>query len=256
MSFSTWTPAALSSSARRAAGVGWRLVEAQHYVSTMKLTDTAAEQARLEQLIEGSKPAVPEECRDLHYLLHTPFRYGALYPRGSRFRRAGLTPGVFYASVQAPTAVAEVAFYRLLFFAESPDTPWPSNAAEYTAFSAQYATGRAVDLTLAPFAGDAEAWEHCSDYGACQALADVARAAGIEAIRYRSVRDPDGGMNIALLACRVFTRSDPVDRQTWKLKLGSAGVIAVREAPRGYIDYGRTAFAADPRIAAMRWERP
>ena len=43
----------------------------------MKLVDTLAEQALLEDLIESSKPPVPVECRHLHYLLSTPFRYGA-----------------------------------------------------------------------------------------------------------------------------------------------------------------------------------
>ena len=64
---------------------------------------------------------MPPECRHLHYLLATPFRYGSPYPRGSRFRRAGLTPGVYYASGTAGTAIAETAFYRLLFFAEFPE---------------------------------------------------------------------------------------------------------------------------------------
>src|SRR5688500_2757171 len=105
----------------------------------MALVDTLEEQALLEQGLDDSKPAVPHECRNLHYLLFTPFRYGAPYPRGSRFRRAGLhpttqsprrggpglTPGTFYASLQIMTAVAEIAFWRLLFYAESPETPWP-----------------------------------------------------------------------------------------------------------------------------------
>ena len=101
----------------------------------MALVDTLEEQAVLEQVLEDSKPHIPPECRDLHYLLFTPFRYGAPYPRGSRFRRVGLTPGVFYASMQSKTAVAEMAFWRLLFYAESPETPWPANPGEYTAFS-------------------------------------------------------------------------------------------------------------------------
>ena len=53
------------------------MVEAQHVVSTLKVVDTLAEQERLEQLLEESKPPVPPECRRLHYLLCTPFRYGA-----------------------------------------------------------------------------------------------------------------------------------------------------------------------------------
>src|SRR5690348_2120314 len=84
MSSPTWTRDALSSSARRYAGKAWRAVEAQHRVSTAKLTDNLDEQERLETLIEAAKPAIPIECRHLHYLLATPFRYGAPYPVGSR----------------------------------------------------------------------------------------------------------------------------------------------------------------------------
>src|SRR5258705_94017 len=101
MSSRIWTPAALSSDTRSLAGICWRLVEAQHDCSTLKLVDSVAEQSLLEDLVEASKPSVPPECRDLHYLLFTPFRYGAPYPRGTRFRRAGMTEGVFYSAETA-----------------------------------------------------------------------------------------------------------------------------------------------------------
>ena len=168
----TWTPAALASEAHRLAGRCWRVVEAQHVVSTMKVVDTLAEQERLEQLLERSKPPVPPECRHLHYLLSTPFRYGAPYPRGSRFRRAGMTPGVFYASQTVTTAMAEMSFARLLFFAESPGTPWPANASEHTAFQARFRTNTGLDLTAAPFDRERARWTHPTDYEACQALAE------------------------------------------------------------------------------------
>ncbi len=89
----------------------------------MKLTDTLAEQQVLEELLEETKPALPPEARGLHYLMAAPFRYGALYPRGSRFRRAGRTLGVFYGAEGPRTAAAEMAFHRLLFYAESPGHP-------------------------------------------------------------------------------------------------------------------------------------
>ena len=147
MPSTTWTRAALSSSARPLSGICWRVVEAQHHVSTLKLVDTLDEQQQLEALIEDTKPPVPPECRHLHYLLSTPFRYGPAYPTGSRFRRAGISEGVFYAAEAPETAVAEMTFHRLLFFAESPDTPWPTNPAEYTAFAAEYRSKKAIDLT-------------------------------------------------------------------------------------------------------------
>lgn len=255
MSSSTWTPAALSSEARALSGTCWRLVEAQHRVSTLKLVDTVEEQGILEDLIQNTKPVLPVECARLHYLLSTPFRYGAVYPAGSRFRRAGLTEGIFYAAEKPRTAVAEIVFYRLLFYAESPDTPWPQNAGEYTAFSAAYATRKGIDLTAGKLQRDKALWMHLTDYEACQRLADLSRSANIDVIRYLSARDPRHGFNLALLTGRVFTRPRPVSEQTWHIRLSDAGAQAICESPRSGITFGREVFAADPRIARLRWKR-
>lgn len=255
MSSSTWTPAALSSDARSLAGTCWRLVEAQHHVSTLKLVDSVDEQELLEDLIETTKPPLPPECLGLHYLLSTPFRYGAAYPTGSRFRRAGMTEGIFYAAETPKTAVAEMAFYRLLFFAESPNTSWPTNPAEYTAFSVEYATKKAIDLTKGKYDADRTKWTHVTDSSHCQAFADVARVAKIEIIRYASVRDPAKGMNLALLTCRAFASPKPIDQQTWRIRLSNAGAQAICEAPKSGITFDRKTFAADPRIAKLRWVR-
>lgn len=250
----TWTPAALASECRRLAGRCWRIVEAQHVVSTLKIVDTLGEQERLERLLEQSKPPLPPDCRHLHYLLSTPFRYGAPYPRGSRFRRAGNTPGVFYASQAVTTAVAEMTVARLLFFAESPATPWPANASEHTAFQVRFRTSAGLDLTAPPFAREGSRWTHPTDYAHCQALADAARAADARAIRYPSARDANG-INVALLSCAAFSVTAPVARQTWRLHLDSGGVRALCEFPERRLAFDRTSFAQDPRIANLRWER-
>lgn len=255
MSSHTWTPAALLAERRALRGTCWRVVEAQHRVSTLKLVDTLAEQALLESLIEETKPPVPPECRHLHPLLSTPFRYGSAYPRGSRFRRAGMTPGVFYAAAAPASAIAETAFYRLLFYAESPATPWPANAGEFTAFSVRYATAYGIDLTRPRLSEDEAAWMHVSDYAPCQALADAAREAGIATIRYRSVRDLARGLNLALLGCAAFASDEPAERQTWRIQFGASGVRAVCEFPDARLEFPRDAFVADPRIAALNWER-
>jgi hypothetical protein len=245
---------ALAAAAHRVSGTCWRIVEGQHHVATLALVDSLAEQQRLEQLIEATKPTLPEECRDLHYLLSTPFRYRP-YPAGSRFRRAGMTPGVYYAATAVEAAIAEAAFYRLLFFAESPGTPWPASAAEHTAFSVRYGSGKAIDLTRPPFARQRSRWMHPTDYGACQALADEARTIGIDVIRYASVRDPQHRPNVALLSCSAFRAKQPDATQSWRIRLGPAGVQALREFPRASLEFGRDAFAADPRIAAIGWDR-
>ena len=255
MSFNIWTPDALSSECFSAAGTCWRVVEAQHHVSTAKLTDSAEEQTRLEELIEESKPPVPDECRGLHFLLLTPFRYGAPYPTGSRFRRAGMSLGVFYASMNVETAVAEMAFYRLLFFAESPDTPWPTNPGEYSAFSAEFATGRAVDLTLPPLNEHQSIWTNKTDYSGCQAFADAARSAALDVIKYQSVRCPSHGINLAILSCHVFTKADIGERQTWRIQLSSTGARVICEFPKLVLNFGRDIFAEDARMSEMNWDR-
>jgi hypothetical protein len=231
------------------------VVEAQHIISTAKLTDTAAEQMLLEQLIDATKPTIPPECSHLNFLLSTPFRYGAPYPRGSRFRKAGRTPGVFYSSDNAGTAIAELCFHRLLFFAESPETKWPADAGEFTAFSVEYATPRSIDLTRPPFDDRTATWMHLTQYDSCQSLAELARAGNIEIIRYASVRDLRNRLNTALLSCRAFAQPDHGERQTWRILFGSNGARALCEMPRETIDFNRLAFVRDPRIASMRWER-
>ncbi len=220
----------------------------------MKIVDTLAEQSLLETVLERTKPPVPSECRDLHYLLATPFRYGAPYPSGSRFRRAGFTPGVFYGSSTPATAVAEVAFHRLLFFADSPETPWPGIAGEHTVFSVRFRTAAGLDLTRPPFGADQDRWTNRADWTACQDLADRAREAGVNVLKYASARVPRG-VNLALLTCGAFASRQPQERQTWRIHLGSHGARALCDFPDERLEFDRLAFAADPRVARLEWER-
>ena len=255
MSRPIWTHDALRSEALPYAGPAWRFVEAQHRVSTLKLVDSLAEQGALEEILEAAKPPLPEECRALDYLLSTPFRYRP-YPSGSRFRRAGLTPGVWYGAEAPETAAAEMVFYRFLFYAESPETPFPDDAAEYTAFSAEVAAKVALDLTTGTLAAEHAAWTHFTDYAPCQALAEDARAIGAGIIRYGSVRDPAGGANLAVLTCRAFAVPQPVERQTWRIRIGPTGAQALREHPSLGLEFPTHAFAPDPRLEGMAWNRP
>ncbi|WP_155985250.1 MULTISPECIES: RES domain-containing protein [unclassified Thioalkalivibrio] len=55
-----------------------------------------------------------------------------------------------------------------------------------------------------------------------------ARRAGIQAIRYESVRDPQRGANLALLAPAVFTQPEPLTQQTWYLYLGASESNCIR----------------------------
>lgn len=213
----------------------------------MKLVDDAEEQRTLEELLDQTKPPVPAECAGLHYLLFTPLRYA------SRFRREGLTPPVFYASETVETAIAELAFWRLLFFAESPGTPWPANPLELTAFDAGYAAALCLDLTAPPYDDQTDSWRNPIDYGPCQAIADDVWTMGAQAIRTLSARAP--GVNFAILTCTVFTETEPASQRTWRMMLSASGVFALAEAGDFTLAFDRGAFARDPRIAALDWTR-
>lgn len=227
-------PAALPSEPFR--GRVWRLVEAQHYVSTMALVDSLAEQERLEAILDDSKPRVPPECAHLHPLIHTPFRYGR-YPWDSRFRRRGETPGVFYAALESETALAETLWHKRRFFDASPETPLPSKSMEYTGFAVEVATPLAVDLTKPPMSDRRTEWTDPRDYTACLALADDAREAGVEAILYESVRHPEGQTNVAVLTCGSFAQAEPVALESWWIYLRPGSAQALREHPRLNIEF-------------------
>ena len=223
-----WTPTALASEARPLAGTAWRVVEHQYTTSTRKIVDTHQEQELLEALLETTKPGYPSSAEPLHYLLKTPFRY-APSGRGSRFRPSGAGPGVFYGAEALRTALAELAYHRLRFFAASPETPLPHNEERLTAFTAQFSSDRALDLTQAPFVRDRAIWTDPSDYGPTQAFASAARTAGVTAVRYESVRDINAGFNLALLTPAVFSLPAPTLQQTWLLFLGATEVSCVRD---------------------------
>jgi hypothetical protein len=211
VSFTTWTQAALGSELRPWRGALWRAVEAQHRVATARLADTLQEQSLLEDLLEGSKPALPGPPR--HYLLTTPFRYPTVHPGGSRFRSA-TDAGVFYGAEERRTACAELGYWRWRFLLDSPKLP-RLDPLPQTLFQVRIDC-RALDLTQPPLSRDAATWRDPADYGPCQRIAQVARAAGADAVRYSSVRDPDAGACGAVFTPRSFS-GEPSNEQSWLL---------------------------------------
>lgn len=235
MSPTTWTPIALGSEARPWRGQAWRVVEAQHVASTMKLVDGPQEQRVLELLLESSKPPSPANAPSLHYLLATPFRYPPL-PGGSRFRGPG-EPGVFYGGDHLKTACAELGYWRWRFLRDSPRLEQLAPMAQ-TAFQVAADT-TAIDLREGPFKKDARRWTSPDDYRDTQALAGVARAADVGAIRFESVRDPDRGGCVALLTPRAFASNQPIGpTQTWWLVVRQQHVTWVRDLEHHVFRFG------------------
>lgn len=216
MSFTIWTPRALSSKAQDWRASAWRMVEAQHIAATMKIVDNVSEQDTLERLLDQHKPRVPEEAEELHYLLAAPFRYPSRRG-GSRFR-AQFDPGVFYGAENVKTAAAELGYWRWRFLQDAVDLK-SLNPVAHTAFRVEIATS-AIDLQRAPFTKDEAAWTAPNDYTATQAFARIAREARVGAIIYRSVRSIEPTWCAALLTGTAFAKPKPHHAtQTWWLSV-------------------------------------
>lgn len=211
MSSSIWTQCAGDSELRPLRLSPWRVVEAQHQVSTRKLVDSAEEQALLEDLIERVKPPDSTGGR-LHYLLFTPFRYPPLR-YGSRFG-ARHERGIWYGAEQRRTAFAEVAYYRLLFL-EGSQATLGTVSTQLTAFTVRMRSLRGIDLAAPPFAAHRAAIASPVRYEASQALGSAMRAAGVELFRFPSARDPDAGANVGALSPAVFGAARPHGFETW-----------------------------------------
>ena len=220
MPATTWTPTALASEARAWEGSGWRAVEAQHRVASMRLVGgNLTDQALLEAILDEAKPPIPDDLAGLHWLLATPFRYRPL-ATGSRFRRPD-EPGVFYGAEDRQTACAEAGYWRLRFWLDSEGLAGRSAALELTLFEFHGSSPRALDLTRPPLAADRGLWTDRNDYRATQELGLHARAAAIGLLRYESARYPPG-FCLAVLTPAVFRNlPEPYrhQQQTWHLWL-------------------------------------
>ncbi|MDP2829011.1 MAG: RES family NAD+ phosphorylase [Sulfuricellaceae bacterium] len=221
-----WTPTALASEALPWEGGGWRAVEAQHKVATMTLAHGSLfDQNLLENILEEVKPILPTDAQGLHWLLSTPFRY---YPLagGSRFRRRN-DPGVFYGAEDRETASAESGYWRLHMWMDSEGLSKRQKAVPITLFEFRAAADKSIDLTKPPLSAERKIWAAPDNYSSTQLLADNAREAGVEAIRYSSVRNP-GGYCLALMTPQVFRRvEEPYwnSQQTWTLLIEPPNLV-------------------------------
>lgn len=195
-------------------GTAIRVVESQEQIATNALVDDLAEQAQLEALLEQAKPPAPRETRSLHYLLATPFRYPPLR-HGSRFGSRH-EPSLFYGAVELHTALAETAYYRLLFWA-GMTTPPPSGklVTAHTVFGAAYRSEKGLRLQDPPFDEYRTRIANPASYEASQRLGHELRQAGIEAFQFPSARDQENGINVALFTAKALRRKQPMFQQQW-----------------------------------------
>ena len=185
----------------------WRIVEVQHVLATRKLVDSAEEQEILEHLIEAAKPVLEDkEFKALHYLLATPFRYPPLL-YGSRFGTRA-EKSLWYGSLTQDTAMAETAYYRLVFLSGS-QVDFGIVEIWLTFFLAQIKTVHGIDLTKQPFTKHQEVISSAESYQASQQLGTAMRTNSVEAFCYISARDPQEGTNVGLFTPKAFAAKKP-----------------------------------------------
>jgi len=214
-------------------------------VSTRKLVDTLDEQQLLEEMIDRAKPPAPTGKRfeRLHYLLSTPFRYPPLR-HGSRFaRRDQRSP--WYGSERLETALAETAFYRLVFLAGSPGLG-PLEV-ELTTFSAGLRTKRGVDLGDPELAELAVEVSSPTDYSVAHEIGARLREVDAELCLYRSARDPGGGRNAAVFSPEAFSSPSPRNLRTWHCRATREAVefVSLDRLRRQRRCYRRAEFEVD-----------
>jgi len=225
----TWINDSIEASRSSVSVKGWRAVEAQHVVSTLRITNNDPDQQELlERILEESKPPLPPEAAGLHYLLATPFRYPPL-PYGSRFR-AWPDPGVLYAAFERRTACAEMGYWRWRFLRDSQDLR-EIPASPQTVFQLG-AKGSTIDLREPPFAKRSNLWTDPANYDPTQTLGRLARQADVALVLYHSVRDAEKGTCIAILRSAAIRPKRPLAQETWHLTVTAGGTIWQRESQR------------------------
>lgn len=226
----TWSGIELSAHTRSIGGELVRVVESQEQVATTQLVDTLAEQALLEALVERAKPPPRSGSAGLHYLLLTPFRYPPL-PHGSRFGRRH-EPSIFYASQSAVTALAETAWYRLLFWFGMETPPPRPIRSQHTLFGANYLADKGLQLQHLPFKTHQALLIDPADYSSTQALGTAMRAANILAFEFHSARDPDSGINIGLFEPAALASTSPSYQQEWLCETDESGSAFLNPSKR------------------------
>lgn len=187
-----------------------RLVQKQGIDSLYPLVDGLEQLARLEMLVETSKPRVQAAGANKrsHPLLTTPFRYPPL-KHGSRFGSRE-TRGMFYGSRSRVGTLVEVAFYGMLFWEGCVEAPPAPIRRHQTLFSVHLNATRGLQLQ----AIDAEAAQAMLrdpvHYGPTQQLGKWMRDQGLEAFEYLSARSSDVLIQVGVFTPAVF-KTTPFD---------------------------------------------
>ena len=160
----------------------------------MKLVDTLDEQGLLESLARGDQAASPSglptsslPAGDAIPIRRTISVRVAIPPR--RHDSGGLLCLEDVLDRHRGNDVPPSAVLRRL----ASHALWPLDAGDLTVFSVRFRTSTGIELAAPPFAADRARWTHPTDYAPCQVLAETAREADVDVLRYSSARDAGEG---------------------------------------------------------------
>jgi hypothetical protein len=179
-------------------GMVLRLVQRQGIDSLAPLVDDLSQLARLEALVETSKPQLPAPFR------YTPLRHGSRF--GSRQNR-----GMFNGSRSRGGSLVEGAYYALLFWDGLIDPPPAPIRRRQTLFSVLLNAARGLQLQAFADEGTQARLRDPLHYGSTQQLGEWMRDQGFEAFDYLSARSQDSLMQVGVLTPAVF-HSTPFDQ--------------------------------------------
>lgn len=226
-----------------------RVVESQEQIATNSLVDDFEEQEILEQMLENTKPVIPSGMKLLHYLLMTPFRYPPL-KHGSRFGTR-FESSLFYGSHTLATAFAEAAYYRFLFWQGMSISPASGKfITQHTVFGVKYTTKMGLKLHQPPFSEFEQNLIDPEDYSSTQQLGSAMRQYSIEAFEFKSARDQEHGLNVALISQKSLSSKEPEHQQQWLCDT-SASTVSFYSSVKGNVyKYPFNAFLVNGRFPA------
>lgn len=223
-----------------------RLIENQSPLATTQVTASLARQSVLDTMLDQPAPTLLPGTERLHPWLAAPFRAPPL-EYGSRFGRR-TDPGLLYGAHATPTALAEVAYYRFVLRAGMAAPPARKIDTQHTMLEIAYHTAAGCQLQAPPFEAHAADLRNPTDYRETQALGNLMRAAGIEAFEYVSARDPDCGLNVALLSPASIANPQPTTQALWLCEL-TATRVQFRAAIEGtLVGFTRATFEIEGRL--------
>jgi len=188
-----------------------RLVQQQGISSLDPLVDNLEQLARLEAMVETSKPPLPAAGPGTpsHPLLTTPFRYPPLR-HGSRFG-SRQSRGLFYGSRSRSGSLVEGAYYGLLFWEGLIDPPPAPIRRRQTLFSVPLNASRGLQLQAITAETAQATLRDPLSYGPTQQLGAWMRDQGIGAFEYLSARSSDSLVQVGVFTPAVF-QSTPFDQ--------------------------------------------